>query len=262
MREFAVFGDEHGVPDRVQIGDEVSETNLSNYDVYLHSQVFTGAQHDEIFHAENVETIVMDGNQKVHAKLVCGVDEIPKHTGPKRKGKEKPYENGHVFGIDPDGYIRGVLGMFHPEDTDIVIELMKKMIPYYPKWIRAIMDRICKVAPTTEKMDMFKQIICVVLVLVDKHHAAKHSAKCKYNPWNHQHFMDQSKSINDSVCEQTFAWLSRYARTLNELRNARHHLLVLYYSRRHNECIAQKKTTYLNAFTVPRSRCWLLSRAS
>ena len=79
---------------------------------------------------------------------------------------------------------------------------------------------------------------------------------------DHQHFMDQSKSINDSVCEQTFAWLSRYARTLNELRNVRHHLLVLYYSRRHNECIAQKKTTYLNAFTVPRSRCWLLSRAS
>ena len=59
---------------------------------------------------QKVTTIVFDGNQKVHGKLTCGVDRIRKHTGPKRKnGSSKPYENGHMFAVSPDGYIRGIL---------------------------------------------------------------------------------------------------------------------------------------------------------
>ena len=95
---------------------------------------------------QKVTTIVFDGNQKVHGKLTCGVDRIPKHTGPKRKnGSSKPYENGHMFAVSPDGYIRGILAMYDPEDTDVVIDLMQLIIGFYENWEQVGMDRVCKV---------------------------------------------------------------------------------------------------------------------
>ena len=54
--------------------------------------------------------------------------------------------------------------------------------------------------------------------------------------------------MNTSIAEQTFAWFRGYARMLNSMRAARHHCVVLLFSRKHNTLMDSGATNQLSAF--------------
>ena len=201
------------------IGDEISVDNFQNYSDYLHQHEFTGENCGvEEFKAEHVTKLSFDGHHKVHCQLLEG-DRIPAHTGrPRSEDAEKPFENGHMLVASGDGYIRGLTGMYDPEDNGVCTELAAKIIPFYPNWNQVGSDRMCKWAKALETDATFAQLEWKI---VTKWHGFKHGARCKYNPWNHRHFWDRVQGENDEVCEQVFSWMSRYSRTMNKLRPIR-----------------------------------------
>ena len=79
-------------------------------------------------------------------------------------------------------------------------------------------------------------------------HAHRHKKTCVYNPLYVKRLSRRFAKTNTSACEQVFSWFRNYARILNEARAIRHTFKVLYFSKLHNQAVAENKASYLNKF--------------
>ena len=71
---------------------------------------------------------------------------------------------------------------------------------------------------------------------IDKFHASRgHKKDWPCNPNRVAALKRRLKKMNISICEQTFSCFPHYARVINEMKPTRHRILVLYYSKLHNE---------------------------
>ena len=155
--------------------------------------------------------------------------------------------NGWFMLCDPKSQrVVTVLPQINPENNAIVRESLLKALPLYPNCDTFVYDRNCGFAPSHERLDEFAQI---KYWPVEPWHGVKHKERCKYCTKNNASYKRKLRGVNCSICEQTYSWLRNYARTLNEMRDLRHHFMVLHYVRRHNDNLKSGRVDYLNEFS-------------
>ena len=136
--------------------------------------------------------------------------------------------------------------MFEPENNAVKLKSLDRIINLYPKCNLTLHDVCCKLAPEAVKSGKYEQI---KFWCIDKWHAKKHGKHCKYSPYNDTNLEKRLDGVNTSTSEQLFSWFRRYSRVLNEMRQKRHHFLILYYSKCHNDIISKGKPDYRNAYS-------------
>lgn len=238
MQEFEQLGDPYLYA--IKVGEEVTEADVKAYDVHLHSNAFPAPSSDL------VRELACDGHEKVMKKIGrCGA--LPtKRAGKPRKNRQAPvpYGNGWFMVSDPrTGRVLAVEEQFEPENMTVVLGALTKALQQHENVNCILYDRACMMMPQATGLSAFKGI---KYYCVDKWHAKKHNKKCACNPGVHRRLKMRLKSVNTSVAEQVFSWFRGFARTFNELRPARHHFLVLYYCRKHNKMIEDRRADYLN----------------
>ena len=233
LQELSLIGCEKDIV----IGDEISEAALRKYDDYVHKVAFPPKKR------ASVTELVGDGHSKVHIK--CG--ETTTHAGrPRKDGSLKPFGHGWFMLVNPqDQRILCVVAMDKPENNPVVQKSLEKVLPLYQKVNGFIMDRVCGFAPTHASKKSLSQIKYWSL---DKFHAHRHKKTCVYNPLYVKRLSRRFAKTNTSACEQVFSWFRNYARILNEARAIRHTFKVLYFSKLHNQAVAENKASYLNKF--------------
>ena len=233
LQELSLIGREKDIV----IGDEISEAALRKYDDYVHKVAFPPKKR------ASVTELVGDGHSKVHIK--CG--ETTTHAGrPRKDGSLKPFGHGWFMLVNPqDQRILCVVAMDKPENNPVVQKSLEKVLPLYQKVNGFIMDRVCGFAPTHASKKSLSQIKYWSL---DKFHAHRHKKTCVYNPLYVKRLSRRFAKTNTSACEQVFSWFRNYARILNEARAIRHTFKVLYFSKLHNQAVAENKASYLNKF--------------
>ena len=233
LQELSLIGCEKDIV----IGDEISEAALRKYDDYVHKVAFPPKKR------ASVTELVGDGHSKVHIK--CG--ETTTHAGrPRKDGSLKPFGHGWFMLVNPqDQRILCVVAMDKPENNPVVQKSLEKVLPLYQKVNGFIMDRVCGFAPTHASKKSLSQIKYWSL---DKFHAHRHKKTCVYNPLCVKRLSRRFAKTNTSACEQVFSWFRNYARILNEARAIRHTFKVLYFSKLHNQAVAENKASYLNKF--------------
>ena len=140
--------------------------------------------------------------------------------------------------------------MMEPENNKVNDTSLEKVLGLYKKCDCYIMDRCCRYLPHARKNQKLKQI---KYWTCDKFHGKKHKANCPCRPQSNPRLAKRLKKVNTSIAEQTFSWFRSHAKILNEARQRRHRFLVLYYSKKHNALIDQKKTSHLNKFTAAKA---------
>lgn len=242
MQEFKHLGGQHLLS--IKIGDELSPDALQEYDIYMHERVFPPAN------VASVKELAGDGNEKVLIKI-CGGKPLPmKRAGAptKQRTAPKPYNNGWFMLTSPaDGRVIAVHQQFEPENYEVVIKSLSKVLHVYTHCNAFIYDRCCKLQPEMERRKLFPQ---VKYWSVDKFHASGHCAACKNSPLTVRRLKDRMRHVNTSVAEQAFSWFRGYARTFNELGSARHVFLVLYYAKMHDDAIDCGNPAHLNQFST------------
>jgi hypothetical protein len=222
------------------IGDELSAKALRAYDDYMHRVGFLPANPDD------VKELCGDGHEKVLVKLCCDDEKPKKRSGPpsSKRSTAFPYNNGWFMAVNPtDGRVLGVQEQFEPENNQVVIDCLNRVLPGLPQCNCFIYDRVCRLAPEIERKELFEQVKYWV---VDKFHAHGHSCTCRHSPLTVIRLKRRVSKVNTAISEQVFSWFRNYARTFNEMRKQRHHFLVLYFSKLHNALVDQNKTSYLN----------------
>ena len=131
---------------------------------------------------------------------VCSEEKPRKRRGRPVEGKHnKPYLNGWYMNCDPrSGRILSVELMYEPENTEVKIKSIEKIINLYPNFDTYIHDISCKLAPSLEKNDVFPQIKNYA---VDKFHAKKHTKHCRYSPYNVKSLEERLHGINTNMAE-------------------------------------------------------------
>ena len=163
------------------------------------------------------------------------------------KKKPKPYSNGWFVVCDPSTCrIVSVTHMLEPENNTHKIECIEKILHLYKNVDLFIHDLACKLAPAALNKNLFPQI---KFWSVDRFHSKKHGSSCRYSPHNIPEIEKRIEGVNTSCSEQTFSWLAKYAKFINELRPNRHKLLLLYFCKKHNELVNQNRLHHLNPFS-------------
>ena len=107
-----------------------------------------------------------------------GKDNAPKKRAgrpPQNKESPKPYNNGWFVICDPkSGKIVSVEEMQEPENNEVKLDCLQKVIHKYKNVDLFIHDLACKLEPTAQ--EKFPQI---KYWSVDRFHGAKHNTSCK-----------------------------------------------------------------------------------
>jgi hypothetical protein len=207
----------------------------------LHEKKFSPSQRSQ------VTAICIDGHEKVLQRL-CETDGPPPMRAgrPHADGTTKMFTNGWFMASDPgSGRVLSVEPMSQPENNEVAIKTLEKVIHLYPKVHLVIFDRACKLKKAASQRPKLRQ---VKMYATDKWHGSKHSKTC---PCSHLHNPSIRKAVdkhNPSVAEQIFSWFRTYAGTFNSMRPERHRFSVLSYVRRHNDMVDAGDTEHLNAF--------------
>lgn len=67
------------------------------------------------------------------------------------------------------------------------------------------------------------------------------------------------KGVNTNLAEQVFAWFKNYAPMINEMRENRHRLLLLWLAKRHNDALLHGSASYLRS--IPNSKSKTTSKS-
>lgn len=248
MQEMQVLGEKH--LKSIKIGAEVTDKSATMYGHYLHDFEYLPKD------TASIKEIAADGHEKVLVKLCAGTSPGPRAGRPRKNGRGPiPYTNGWFVVSNPqDGRVLGVSQMLQPENNDVAIKTMARVLDKLPAVDCAIMDRMCKVKPAAEKKKQFRGI---KYWTCDLWHGRKHSKKCQCNPHVHLRLKRRVNKVNTSIAEQVFSWMRGFARTFNELRPNRHRFLMHYYCKRHNELLHSDYRGHLNKFAYKnqKSRC-------
>ena len=245
MKEFEEIGSHTNVYiDTTQRGykDErhihITDEDLQKYDEYLHKKVFPGKGR------QSVKEIAMDGNQKVMFRCSTVVARAGK---PKKDGSSKKFVSGWFMAVSPrDSRVLAAEAMIHPENNEIKLATLLKVIHRYPKCDCLIHDRNCSFEGAAKKVKELKQL---KYFPIDKWHGTKHCKECKNHPDHVRRLKMRLRGVNTSVSEQVFSWFKMYARIFNEMTPSTHRFFVLYFCRLHNACVQDGDAEYLNAFS-------------
>ena len=203
-------------------------------------------------HLFSVTTVVADGNAKVLTK--CGKTvAAPPLTGAAMKGRggwklnAKPFWNGWFFFIYPRASrILHDVAMYGPENNEVVIDGLGKVVGRYPFANCFIYDMACKILKDMKarRSHLWK----IKTYATDKFHGSGHKANCLASPYDIPALMKRLRWVNAVIAEQTFSWFRGYARSMNELKPARRQFIVPLYAEMHNELSGKGDTSHLNPY--------------
>ena len=152
--------------------------------------------------------------------------------------ERKGFTHGWLVAVDAQtSKIVSLACMKRPENNAMVLEMMEKLVEKFPKLKTLIYDRACALVKQAKSR---KTLARVRHYAVDKFHAYRHSKKCVASPLVHKSLARAISGINTSAAEQTFAWLKRYASSLNNMTPEAHEFFLLAFCRMHNECLGTK----------------------
>ena len=117
----------------------------------------------------------------------------------------------HGWMMAVDGESNKILGldcMHKPENNATAIKMLLRLARLMPKLKTLVYDRACSLKKQASRQPGLKGLKHYV---VDKFHGHRHSKKCVANPHVHKHLAKAIAKANTSACEQTFAWMRRYA---------------------------------------------------
>ena len=150
--------------------------------------------------------------------------------------------------VDPTSkHVLAAVPMKDPENNQVKLDSLEKIVHLYPKLNCYVHDRACSVEKAGRKRRRLRRI---KYYAVDKLHAERHRKKCKNSPLTNKVLKRRLKNVNTMVAEQTFSWFRHHARVLNETRDLRHRFLVLRYCKKHNELMDAGDYSHLNEFTA------------
>ena len=136
---------------------------------------------------------------------------------------------------------------YRPENNDLVLNEMERVVRRYPYVNCFVYDRACKILKDVAKRK--KALWKIRTYSTDKFHGSRHKENCKANPFARAELMRRIQGLNTSVAEQTFSRFRGYARITNELKQPRHRFLVPLYAKSHNATISSGDTSHLNPYS-------------
>ena len=145
------------------------------------------------------------------------------------------FNHGWLVGVDAhSSKILSMAPMAKPENNKDVLRLLGNIVKRFPKIKTMIYDRACSFQSMAKKQPSVKPIKHYI---VDKFHAFKHSRRCPCSPAIHKKLARVVKDVNTSAAEQTFAWLRKYAFSLNNMDAQSHEFMLLAFCRMHNRLV-------------------------
>ena len=208
----------------IVIGEEISEETLEKHDSYLHGHVLP------VKWAKAPLVFVGDGHEKVLAKCSAGQEQYSRVR--KINGTSNPFTNGCDM-IVTEGHIVAVEQQIRSENNENAEKTLEKAVRGTPGCDRFCYDWNCKFSGGAKKNRIFT---IITHWAIDKVHASRgHKKDWPCNPNRVSALKRRLKKMNIIICEQTFSCFRHYARVINEMKPTRHRILVLYYSKIHNE---------------------------
>ena len=137
--------------------------------------------------------------------------------------------------------------MRDPENSDVALDLVKELLPQYPKVDCVLYDRACSILKKASSSTSLKSI---KYWCVDKFHAKGHCGRCKCSPLVVPRIDRRLKKVNTSIAEQVFSWFRGYSATFNSMSADHQRFYVKAYSRRHNHMQKLKDLHDLNPWSA------------